>query len=102
MTIPWPCILNSRFDLEGEFSTVDTAELVMGMLFAGNYHGGGVLSSALGLICVTLTNCVSKYMATLAPLSLASLSRDNTRHTEASFATDTNKRHFCRGHHEPH
>lgn len=38
-----------RFDLEGEFSTVDTAELAMGMLFAGNYHGGGVLSSALAL-----------------------------------------------------
>ena len=38
ITLAWPCMLTVRFNLEGEFSTVDTAELVMGMLFAGNYH----------------------------------------------------------------
>ena len=31
-----------RFDAKSEFSTVDTAEMALGALFAGNYFGGNV------------------------------------------------------------
>lgn len=33
----------------GEFSTIDTAELALGALFAGNYFGGAVQAQATAL-----------------------------------------------------
>merc|ERR1712213_204875 len=40
---------NRNWDALSEFSTIDTAELVLGALFAGNYFGGEVLNLALQL-----------------------------------------------------
>lgn len=34
---------------KGQYSTVDTAELIMGALFAGNYFGGDINSTAIAL-----------------------------------------------------
>ena len=40
---------NRNLDALSEFSTIDTTELVLGALFAGNYFGGEVLELALQL-----------------------------------------------------
>ena len=37
---------NRNFDALSEFSTIDTSELVLGALFAGNYFGGEILMLA--------------------------------------------------------
>lgn len=36
----------SVFDIISEFSTIDTAEMVLGALFAGNYFGGEIQAKA--------------------------------------------------------
>jgi hypothetical protein len=35
---------------DSEFSTVDTAEMAMGALFAGNYFGDEVMDAAVALV----------------------------------------------------
>ena len=41
---------NRNFDPLSEYSTIDTAELVLGALFAGNYFGGETLDLAQQLL----------------------------------------------------